>query len=364
MQHSDLGVRVETLLRELVGIYSPSGKEQELCHFLLEYFGAAGIPVECQPVGEGRFNLLLRPRSGEAELMLVGHIDTVTACSPDQLEPSLSDGWLSGLGTADMKGGCAAMIEAYAKAYAERDGQINASLALLVGEEETGDGADALLDKEHPKLAVVGEPTDLTYCPSHFGYLEVHVETVGTRRHAAEASPRNNAVFGMLRALTRLTEALDERDHAVICNIRDLQSSTSGFAVPDRCAAWLDLHVPPHVEPTAMADDVRSLLAESDQAEPGTILDPTFPTAHRGYALPETCRLDKAFRSIWAQSGRPWKRGVFQSHSDANRFRETGCEPVMCGPGRLADAHTTTERVRLDQVIEAARVYSMLLERI
>ncbi len=355
--------RLETLLEDLVGIYSPSGKEQEICEYLLRHFQALGIPVECQPVTEDRYNLLIRPRGVEPGLLLMGHVDTVTASTPDQCQPRRENGKLIALGAADMKGGCAALVEAYAEAYLRRDGALDAVLALVVGEEENGDGTRRLLEHPCPPTAIVAEPTDLAVCGDHFGYLEVQLETVGVKRHAAEASREHNAVYSMLQALGRLTADFEARPDEVIFNIRDLQSSTAGFAVPDRCAAWLDLHVPASVDPGTLAGRVRELVSAADAALPGTLVSPRFPTCHRGYRLEESDPLPVALRDAFAATGRPWRTGTFRSHSDANLLWEARVRPVVLGPGRLSYAHTTTERVDVRQVAQAAALYAEMLER-
>lgn len=355
--------RLETLLTDLVGIYSPSGKEGAICDFLLDYFHSSGVAVECQPVDDERYNLIVRPRRGEPALLLLGHVDTVTASAADQYQPKLEDGDLVGLGTADMKGGCAAMIEAYLNAYEAREGEIPAMLALVVGEEENGDGTAAMLQYGCPPFAIVGEPTDLAYCAAHYGYLEVQLETIGVKRHAAEATREHNAVYSMLRILERLTRFLDEQHGDLICNIRDLQSSTAGFAVADRCACWMDLHLPPGRPPATLAKEIRSIVEAEGDALPGTVSAPEFPTCHAGYLLPDGDPLEQAMRAVCDEQGRAWKSAAFRSHSDANLLWQAGCKPAVLGPGRLSYAHATNERVPVQQVLDAAMLYRGLIER-
>ena len=355
--------RVEDLVLELVSYYSPSGREEEVCEFVADRLMAEGIPVQYQPVSEGRSNLLVRPLRGPADLLLMGHLDTVTASTPNQWEPEVVDGQLVGLGSADMKGGCAALIEAFIAAWKQTGGAPGAILALVVGEEETGDGTAALLEHECPPLAIVAEPTDMAICTAHFGYLEVLVETLGVKRHAAEASHDRNAVFSMLRALVRLTDHLAKEHPDIICNIRDLQSSTAGFAVPDRCTVWVDLHVPPRMKPSDLAGEVGALLDACDRDLPGTFRSPEFVICHEGYSLDDGDPLQDALREAMAESGRPWSPGVFRSHSDANLLAQAGCRAIVLGPGQLSRAHTVDEQVPLAQVTEAARLYHAVLER-
>ena len=69
------------------------------------------------------------------------------------------------------------------------------ALALVVGEEEDGDGAVALGREFHFPWAIVGEPTNLQPCLSHYGYLEVQITTRGRRMHASLANKGQNPLM-------------------------------------------------------------------------------------------------------------------------------------------------------------------------
>src|SRR5947208_17108551 len=88
---------------ELVDIASPSRKEAEALRYV-----ADAVPL---PLVYGTDEALLyTAERGERPLVLLaGHLDTVPAQGnwPGRIE----DGFVVGLGTSDMKGGCAVMIE-------------------------------------------------------------------------------------------------------------------------------------------------------------------------------------------------------------------------------------------------------------
>jgi len=71
--------RLRRTLLEMIDIYSPSGKEEDIQLYLEELLGRAGIAVERQVVEEERYNLIARFGSDEPDLYLVGHVDTVSA---------------------------------------------------------------------------------------------------------------------------------------------------------------------------------------------------------------------------------------------------------------------------------------------
>ena len=76
--------RLKKLLREMVDIYSPSGKEQEIVDYTCDYLSRHGLPVTKQVVDEDRCNLLVLPeKNKDIELCFVGHLDTVSAYDLD-----------------------------------------------------------------------------------------------------------------------------------------------------------------------------------------------------------------------------------------------------------------------------------------
>ena len=236
--------RLYDLFQNIVDHYSPSGREEELTSWLAEYLRATGLSVRVSPVDDSRSNLEITAHGAPASTLFLGHIDTVPAFDIEQYEFSERGGRCYGLGTADMKGGCAAMIEAFISAAEKGCLPDSVMLALVVGEEESGDGTEALLADQSFDSALVGEPTGLQPCPAHYGYVEMFIRVFGYRRHAAMASRETGAIRSLLRFLLALEDRIEEEEASII-NIRDLHSSESGFAVPDRCTAAVDFHIPP-----------------------------------------------------------------------------------------------------------------------
>ena len=117
MPHNESGVnpeRLRSLLEHMVNIYSPSGKEEEVISFVAEHLRSHGVSVQLQEVDEQRCNLIAIPEGrDQIELCLVGHVDTVAAYDLDDYGFEMVDEEVHGLGTVDMKSGCAAMVEAF-----------------------------------------------------------------------------------------------------------------------------------------------------------------------------------------------------------------------------------------------------------
>ncbi len=352
---------LRNLLKSLINIYSPTGKEHEIIAFLHGYLRDGGVPTTLQTVSQGRCNLVVTPPGDEAVAVLVGHIDTVAAYDLDEFGCSEDGDLVEGLGTADMKGGCAAMIEAYVSAW--RQGlRPPVALALVVGEEEDGDGTRKLVRQYHFPWAVIAEPTDMHPCFSHYGYFEAEITTTGKRMHASLASHGQNPVEAMLHLLLRISRFLAEKRPEINYNIRDLSSSRSGFAVPERCDAWVDIHLPPSAPLGEIIMELEDILGHQRQDSPdfnGTI---SFDYVNAGYELPQKGRLVEALKRVYADRQLPWEPRSFPSHSDANLLWAAGTKPIILGPGSLEKAHSPDESVSFDQVLLASQIYYGLIK--
>jgi len=354
--------RMRKTLIDLIDIYSPSGKEEDVQIYLEELLSEAGFVVERQEVDDDRYNLCVTMGPGEPFLYLVGHVDTVPAWDLEGFGSKQEDGIISGLGSADMKGGCAAMIEAWlalaeALKPAERP---SVGLLLVVGEEESGDGSETFLKTRRPPWVVIGEPTSLSAGFAHYGYLEAGFVTRGLRSHSSLPELGHNAVESMLRVLLLLGNSplFDRAKSEIVYSIREMKSSRAGFVVPDRCETWIDLHLPPSHDPIALQSSISQIIADADLLIPGLDLVVSFDFAAPGYNLGTDNHLAQIAREIYPELGLPLQMDAFRSHSDGNLFFAAGVSPLILGPGSLETAHTPDEQVVFEEVTNAARIYA------
>lgn len=233
----------------------------------------------------------------------------------------------------------------------------------MVGEEETGDGTQALLASRSFESALVAEPTNLQPCLEHYGYVELLVRAFGYRRHAAMSDRDTNAIHAMLRFLIQLEDRIESDEPSTVLNIRDLHSSESGFAVPDRCAAAVDLHILPGINSKKYAEKLQEFAEETLAKSCASNYEIDFPTLADGFRIEPEHPLPQVIKKVFQTLEKEWNPIAFRSHSDANLLRDAGCVPVILGPGLLSKAHTRDESVEFDQVAAAAEIYARLLVR-
>jgi acetylornithine deacetylase len=350
--------RLKALLKDMVDIYSPSGKEEELCDYLYEYLRNHGLAATRQVVDEDRYNLIVLPeKPDELELFFIGHLDTVTAYDLDDYGFREEGDAIYGLGTADMKSGCAAMIEAFTVLAARENSLPAVGLSLVVDEEEDSRGAKTLIEEYSFPWAIIGEPTNLAPCLGHYGYLEVLLRTEGKRAHSAMPELGENAIEGMLKLLLQVTAYLASNSHGLVYNVRELSGFPGGFVVPDACEAWLDLHLPPDSRVDTFRSELEQRVQTMAESIPGVYAQLTFEDTYSGYQISRHRPMVKKLRECYKKMSLPWQPQDFRSHSDGNVLRAAGVNPIILGPGRLEAAHTPEESVSLSQAVQAAQLY-------
>jgi len=353
--------RLRNLLKNLVDIYSPSGKEEEVLEFTERYLKRHRLTVIRQEVDENRYNLIVFPEKlYEIEICFAGHLDTVTAYDLDDYGSREEGNRTFGLGTADMKAGCAAMIEAFV-ALAEREESFPpVGLALVIDEEEDNKGAKTLVDEYSFPWAIVGEPTDLMPCLGHYGYLEVMLRTKGKRAHSAMPELGQNAIENMLKLLLQVTEYITSKTQGLVYNIRELSGFPGGFVVPDSCEAWLDLHLPPNSRIDLLKSDLECALEIARENVSGLDVQLRFEDTYSGYQISEERSFVQKLKEAYQALSLSWEPQDFRSHSDANILWAAGVDTIILGPGHLEAAHTQEESVSFHQVVQAAELYLSL----
>ena len=358
--------RLYSLLKNLVDIYSPSGKEEEITEWLSGYLTSlAGnfFEIRREPVDSFRENIMLCKKGTNPDFLFLGHIDTVPAFDIENYGFAEKNDLCSGLGTADMKGGCAAMVEAFIAAAESDSFPDNAMLALVAGEEESGDGTKAFLERHDFRHAIIAEPTSLVPCLEHYSYVEMVLRVYGYRKHAAVADRESGAIRNMLKFLLELENRIDSEPETIL-NIRDLHSSESGFAVPDQCMASLDFHFPPDSDAERYSRGVKTFAEEFFASFPLSKHEIDFPTVADGYTISEDKTPAGVIRKVFDKLDIEWKPGSFKSHSDANLLAAKGIMPVILGPGQLSSAHTVDEAVLFSEVEKSSNIFLEILSAI
>jgi putative selenium metabolism hydrolase len=372
-------------LQDLVRIPSLSTQEEAVAKRLADEMRGIGFEdVWTDRIG----NVVghIGPGSGP-KLVLNGHMDTVDVGGPSRwptppYEGVIKDGVLYGRGACDMKGGLAAMVYAV-KALKDAGVELAGDLYVAgVVQEEPCEGLAmrVLVEEEgiRPDYVVLGEPSNLQVRVGHRGRLEMRVDVWGKAAHASAPSLGNNAIhnaarliFGIELLAPRL--ATDEFLGQGTIAVTEIEShAASRNAVPDCCMFYIDRRLTlGETERKAVAEIQNIINIEEVGAEVAvTEYDATSYTgydcrarnAFPAWAMPEDHPLVQAtVRCVRETLGYRPRLGRWSFSTDGTYTAGVANIPTVgLGPGEERYAHTRDEQIRLNDVVDAARVYARL----
>jgi len=248
----DVRNRTAEILSELVKIRSYSGDEEAVCRY---------IESACNEIGmdevriDGLGNVIARIGSGKKSIAFDAHVDTVAVGDESQweLEPFsglVRDGRVYGRGSADQKGGAAAMLSAaeILKSVGY-DGDHTVYFTFTVFEEDC-DGLcwKYLIEEEklRPDYVVSTEPTNGRLTRGQRGRMEIKAFVKGISAHGSAPERGESAAYKAARAalaVERLNEDLPRDEFLGKGTVTVSKIDISGpslCAVPDSGFIYLD----------------------------------------------------------------------------------------------------------------------------
>jgi acetylornithine deacetylase len=394
-------------LRELLRIPSVTGRESEAQRWLGEQMRAAGLDVdlwtidveelrsrddfpgmEVERAGHEALGLVGSWQYGETSkragkrLLFNGHIDVVPEgdhanWSHDPWGAEQDSEYIYGRGACDMKGGLLAALYAI-KAIKTSGVPLRGSLHLqsVIGEEDGGLGTFAALVRGHTgDAAIICEPTRLNLIPAQAGALTFTVRVPGKSAHASVRLEGVSALEKYLDIHRELLQLESERNRAVQhpllgkldlpypLSIGRIQAGNWSSSVPEAlfCEGRIGVAMgESSQEVRELFEQTLRTLSAADswlrehpleigwtggQFESGEI-----PRDHALVRLCGQCMHDLTGAEPEIE-GAPYG-------SDLRLLVNLGDIPALLfGPGDVRVAHMPDERVRISEIVQAARAY-------
>ena len=337
------------LTAELVDVRSESFAEGPLVDRLEQELSSLGH-LEVTRVGD---NLVARTMLGRPlRLLVAGHTDTVPADGNERAR--IEGDVLSGVGSADMKGGLAVALHL---ARTVPEPAVDVTYVFYAREEVAAhhNGLAELL-RERPDLlvgdcALLGEPTDGTIEAGCQGALRLEVRLAGARAHTARPWMGRNAIHRLGPVLAALAEYESRTPTIDGCTYREavqavgVEGGVSGNVVPDRAVLRVHHRFAPDRTASEAEAWFRSFLAphleDGDQIDVQDVSAACPPSL--GHPL-LSALIERHGLEVRAKLG--W--------TDVARFAELGVPAANFGPGDATLAHTRDEhleRAPLERVL-------------
>ncbi|ELI8099292.1 acetylornithine deacetylase [Yersinia enterocolitica] len=356
---------------------------EALINLLAGWFADLGFRVEIQPVPDTRhkFNLLAsigensvgKKSSGEGSggLLLAGHTDTVPydegRWTRDPFTLTEHDNKLYGLGTADMKGFFAFILDAVRDIDAST---LSKPLYILAtaDEETTMAGARyfAASTQLRPDFAIIGEPTSLQPVRAHKGHISNAIRITGQSGHSSDPARGVNAIDLMHESITELMKlrtTLQERYNnpafAIPYPTMNFGHINGGDAA-NRICACCELHMDIRPLPGLTLSDLDELMTEAlapvSARWPGRLsidqLHPPIP----GYECPTDHHMVGVIEELLGE------RTAVVNYCTEAPFIQQICPTLVLGPGSINQAHQPDEFIDMAFIEPTSELIGQLVD--
>lgn len=389
----------ETLLRQLVSIKSPYFHEDEVMDFVNNWFAERGIPAEIHTFyepketkfhGKNVVGIMDSGKPGPV-IYLGGHLDTVQLCNgwtKPPYEGVVEGEYMYGVGTLDMKSGCAAIMLALEKFAKDnfKDKSFKGKIVYhLVSDEEGPYGLGTVYiinDKIHniaeeADFAIIAEPsagfTKVPHpclCLGARGGYNYTIKVRGKSAHAATPELGINAMVDASAIVSELEKIPPETDdklgHSTPCVIR-MNGGGAACSVPDYAEVEIFHHtvrgetqetIKKRVDKAIAAANVRSKVEVSFRQSPAEGFDGGFDA----YCIDENGEILHTLENTAEKvCGKPANLAYFQSIGDFNHIGGKLQIPTVLLGAEGDNFHSSDERVNLKSALEVAHIISEFL---
>jgi acetylornithine deacetylase/succinyl-diaminopimelate desuccinylase family protein len=373
---------IVTFTRRFVQTASVNGEEQAAALFLANTLEEAGLQVSVREIQPGRPNVIAvwpgeQPHVG---LAFHGHTDTVPYFNmKDPLSGAIVDESIWGRGSVDQKGGLSAsalavMMLARANLHLKK----GVAILAVIDEESEHRGSYALVDEGYKAdFAITTEPSDLQLLVANKGTAPIRVEFTGRLAHGSNPWAGVNAIEMAAKTITEIKNVpLREVEIPGVgtmrasFNIGLIEGGTQYNNVAHSCSIFIDRRCVPGETQTTALSEINDLLARLAAEDPtfksrAEIARPDWkwePIRQRGLkpALtpPDSPVAQAIARAHTAVTGQKVQVGFTNGYNDGDFLvNDLGIPTVNYGPGESQRSHTAEEKLRIDHLLTAVRVY-------
>ncbi len=368
---------MKELLRELIGAETTAERgELAAAEIISAKLGRSGIECRVDSWGQNRANLVARIGSGgrRGALLFACHLDIVGPGEAKWEHPPFSaaesGGRIYGRGSADMKGGIAAVVTAI-RQIVESGVKLAGDIILLgaAGEETDSCGAKRFVSRVRGDLpditgVVLPEPTAFEVVTAHRGMLWLDVKTFGRAAHGSTPELGVNAI-GSMRDLLGELESYKIRvePHKLLgkcsMSVNTIVGGKEINVIPDKCEIGIDIRTLPGQNQQAIIDDFQRIFARLKQKNAEFQASVSIVREVGALETDPDCDFVREFCS--AIGAKQTKAVGFTT--DGPHLVSLGAPVVVFGPGEPEVCHKPDEYIKIADVERAVEYYKNIILR-
>jgi LysW-gamma-L-lysine carboxypeptidase len=356
------------LLTNLLGIYSPSGKEEDIANFLAEEMEKMGFEVGIDAIG----NVIGVVGEGEPVILLCGHMDTVAGHMPLRVE----EGKIYARGAVDAKGPLAAMIMAAAAAAKEPGFKGKILIASVVEEEATSRGVRHLITQGiEADYAIFGEPSGVENITIGYkGQIQLKIVCKTQTGHSSTPWLYENALEKAYEIWEQIKNAslypsLDPSEspfNAVTACLVKVTGGRATSVVPFEAEMNIDVRVPIQFTTGQVFEQIEKIIAKYQAANPKVTVKATVEDTVEPFevnkASPLVHTLASSVRKVLNKPATLLRK---TGTGDMNILGKAMNLPIVTyGPGESHLDHTIDEHIEISEYLDAIQVYKETLLRL
>jgi LysW-gamma-L-lysine carboxypeptidase len=351
------------LLTNLLGIYSPSGKEQEIASFLAEEMKKLGFQVGIDSIG----NVIGVVGEGEPTIFLCGHMDTVAGHLPLRVEEDK----IYARGAVDAKGPLAAMVMAAAEVAKEPSFSGKVLLASVVEEEATSRGVRHMITQGiQADYAIFGEPSGAENITIGYkGQIQLKVTCKTQTGHSSTPWLYENALekaYELWMQIKNSYPSLEKAESpfkAITACLTKVSGGRATSVIPFESEMYIDIRVPPQFTSRQVLDDTLKVIEQYKAANPKVTVKATKEDSVEPFEVNKSSPLVRALSSsVRKVLNKPATLLRKTGTGDMNILGKAMNLPIVTyGPGDSHLDHTLDEHIVISEYLASIQVYKETL---
>ncbi len=332
------------LLVDIVAVPSPTGHEEDAARMLADRLPRFGWETSHL---DGAGSVIATRGSGDKELVLLSHIDTV----PGGPKLFVNEERIEGRGSVDAKSPCCALAAGGGAVAVPDDWRV--TFIAAVGEEIDSRGARFRMPLHEPAALVVGEPTGSNgVALSYRGRIlfSFIAEDSGAHR-SGSPGPMTDTVLAAA-SMMQITENMGKGYSIAIMEMEGREEGKRSASIT------MDLRTPIG----ARQDELELVLSETAAAFGVGLQVIEYVPPHEVHKSDPVIR---AFRTaIREVTGEPPRVLAKQGTCDFNVLSTWGCPMGAFGPGDSKYDHSSNEQIEIKEFLRGIAVVKEALPRI
>ena len=364
------------ILKKLIQTNSthPLGNEMNVVNEILLFFRNVSLNYKILDHGSNRGSLVITVpgKNHDQSLVFLGHIDTVPVEDYDEWEyppfEGVVDGeYIYGRGSADMKGGVAAMI---LTALYLLENEITPSkdiyFCFTADEEQNGQGVLAIKNSgilDNAGEIFIAEPSNEELGLAEKGALWLGVVVEGLSAHGSRPDLGVNAVEYLIDYISRFKHEMNNDDSNPLLGkttiaVNQFQGGVKTNVIPTIAKASLDIRTIPIHEHEHIINMARKIAMDMMEKTNNLTITINIENNRPAVETNENHKFIAKLRNLCESLSHEVNYKGLYFYTDASQIIPDLKVPfVILGPGDDSMAHQRNEKIKLSSVSKIAELY-------